>query len=314
MHQVRRARGPTLGTVTFCIQPRPMSGKNLFLLAPVSLGLLAAVGPALASGTSSNLWEFRKHIEEGGAMTITAVMHDIKSPPPDYHGEGAENFDLDLTAPAQLIFNTGTNRQVGAKYTAGYYRGPIYTARGSGAPFARAEANSTNYVSIFSNPDRSELIAAVDHGLIYTSINSGMAWKAITAPGLYKFPLCTAPDGSGFYARVPIDQPHAAHEVAARAKAPAGDWYAVASSSDGSRLIVSASSTQPAPALNIRYSTTAVIVAWPSQFTGFVLEHSADLGEGTWTTVANPTQVVGPENRVVVPPAIGNQFFRLRGR
>ena len=164
MHQVRRARGPTLGTVTFCIQPRPMSGKNLFLLAPVSLGLLAAAGPALALGTSSNLWEF------------------------------------------------------------------IYTTQGSGAPFARAEANSTNYVSIFSNPDRSELIAAVDHGPIYTSTNSGMAWKPITAPGLYTFPLCTAPDGSGFYARVPIDQPHAAQDVTARAKAPAGDWYAVASS------------------------------------------------------------------------------------
>jgi len=225
-----------------------MSGKNLFLLAPVSLGLLAAAGPALALGTSSNLWEF------------------------------------------------------------------IYTTQGSGAPFARAEANSTNYVSIFSNPDRSELIAAVDHGPIYTSTNSGMAWKPITAPGLYTFPLCTAPDGSGFYARVPIDQPHAAQDVTARTKAPAGDWYAVASSSDGSRLIVSASSTQPAPALNIRYSTTAVTVAWPSQFTGFVLEHSADLGEGTWTTVTNPAQVVGPENRVVVPPAIGNHFFRLRGR
>ncbi len=291
-----------------------MSEKTLFLLAPVSLGLLAAAPPAFASGTSSNLWHFTKHVEEGGAMTITAVMHDIKNPPPDFHGLGSENFDLDLTAPAQLVFNTGTNRPVGTKYTAGYYRGPIYTAQGSGAPFACAEANSTNCVSIFSNPDRSELIAAVDHGPIYTSTNSGMVWKAITAPGLYKFPLCTAPDGSGFYARVPIDQLHTAQDVTARTKAPVGDWYSVASSSDGSRLIVSASSTQPAPVLNIRCSTTAVTIAWPSQFTGFVLEHSADLGEGTWTTVTNLAQVVGPENRVVVPLAIGNHFFRLRGR
>jgi hypothetical protein len=291
-----------------------MNGKNLILAAPVFLRLLTASSAALASSTTSNLWYFTKHVEEGGAMTISAVMHDIKRPPPDYHGEGAENFDLDLTAPAQLVFNTGTNRPVGAKYTVGYYRGPIYTAQGSGVPFARAEANSTNRVSIFSNRDRSELIAAVDHGPIYTSTNSGMAWKAITAPGLYKFPLCTAPDGSGFYARVPIDKSRAAQDVPARANAPPGDWYAVASSSDGSRLIVSASSTQPAPALNIRHVSTAVTIAWPSQFTGYVLEHSADLSGGTWTTVTNPAQVVARENRVVVPASIGNGFFRLRGR
>jgi hypothetical protein len=283
-------------------------------MVPVCLGLLAGSSPAFASGASSNLWYFTKHVEEGGAMTITAVMHDINNPPPDFPGLGAENWELDLTAPAQLVFNTGTNRPVGANYTVGYYRGPIFMAQGSGVPFAHAEATSTNYVSFFSNGDRSELIAALDHGPIYTSTNSGMSWKAITAPGRYKFPLSTAPDGSGFYARVPIEGPRAAPDVVARMAAPATEWYAVAASADGSKLVVSASATQPVPALNIRYSTTAVTLVWPSQYAGFVLEHTTDLNDATWISITNAAQAVGGENRVVIPPSLGNDFFRLRSR
>jgi hypothetical protein len=246
-------------------------------------------------------------------------MLDINHPPADYNphspdGSDDHGYGLDLTAPAQLVFNTGYNHSNGMKFTAGYYRGPIYTAQASRAAFARSEANNTNYVSVFSNRDRSELIVAVDHGSIYTSTNSGMTWKAITAPGLHKFPLCTAPDGGGFYASVPIDRPLSPRDSIARTNPPIADWYAVASSSDGSKVVVAASSSQPTPALNIRYSIGGVTIAWPAQFTAFVLEHNSDFTSATWTPITNSVQLVEGENRVVVPPAIGNHFFRLRGR
>jgi hypothetical protein len=100
---------------------------------------------------------------------------------------------------------------------------------------------STNDVSIFSNRDRSELIVAVDHGPIYRSTNSGMTWKSITEPGLHKFPLSTTLDGGGLYAHVPIDRPYSPNIVAGT-NAVIPDWYAVASSSDGSQVVVTTSS------------------------------------------------------------------------
>jgi len=244
-------------------------------------------------------------------------MLDKNHPPAGYNPNAPGGFDdhgygLDLTAPARLVFNTGYDHSNGMKFTAGYYRGPIYALPGSQSPLARSEADSTNDVSIFSNGDRSELIVAVDHGPIYRSTNSGMTWQAITAPGLHKFALCTAPDGGGLYAQVPIDS--APSSVAARTNPPIADWYAVASSSDGSKVVVTASSSQPAPTLNIRYSISAVTIAWPAQFTTFVLEHNSGPTGVAWTTITNPVEVVEGENRVVVPPAIGNHFFRLRGR
>ena len=296
-----------------------MTRKSPFLLISFSFGLLLAPGPAFASGTSSNLWDFRKHVEPGGAVTITAVRLDINHPPPDFNPNAPGGYDdhgygLDLTAPAQLVFNTGYGWTNGMDFTAGYYRGPIYAAQGMRAPFVGAEAKSTNWVSIFSNRNRSKLIVAVDHGPIYTSTNCGMAWEVITAPGVHKFPLCTAPDGGGMYAHIPIDRPPSSPGTTAPTNPPSSNWYAVASAPDGSKLVVTASSSQPTPTLNIRYSTTGVTIVWPAQFTAFVLEHNTDFDGGMWTTITNSVQLMEGENRVVVPPDIGNHFFRLRGR
>ena len=296
-----------------------MTQRRLLLFVSIVLSYLVAPSPGFASGTTSNLWEFRKHVEEGGALTITAVILDQNNPPPDYNSNAPGGYDdhgyeLDLNAPAQLVIHTGDHKQPGTKFTAGYYRGPIYNSRGSRAPFARSEANSTNFVSIFSNNDRSELIAAVDHGLIYTSTNSGMTWKIITAPGLYKIPLRTAPDGSGLYAHATIAQPLSPPNITNPMNAPLTESYAFAFSAAGSKLVVSASASQPSPTLNIRYSIAGVTIIWPAQFTTFALEHTIDLNDGSWTAVTNAVQVVGGENRVVVSSAIGNHFFRLRDR
>jgi hypothetical protein len=296
-----------------------MTRGNLLLIGVFTLGFLGGHSLGFASGTSSNLWLLSKHVEEGGAVTITATIEDINHPPAEFNpnapgGMDDHGYGLDLTAPAQLILDTGSSGRIGTKFTAGYYRGPIYLARGDRAPFVWAEANSTNNVSIFSNGNRSELIAAVDNGPVFTSTNFGITWKAVTVTGVHKFPLCTASDGGGLYARVTVHPPPSPPEVAAGTNAPVPEWYAVASSADGSKLVVSASLSQPAPALNIRYSSNAVTIVWPAQFSSFVLEHKAELNSATWTTITNSVRVVGEENRVVIPSAIGAHFFRLRVR
>ena len=296
-----------------------MTRKTLFFVALSDLVLLLTLTPVFASDTSNVLIKVSKHHENGGELTITAGTLDINNPPPDYNrSSGAEwddhGYGLDLTAPAKLMFQTPKNKQIGVKFTTGYYRGPIYNVPSARAPFALFGAKSTNNVSIFSNRNRSELVVAVDHGPIYTSTNSGMTWKIITAPGLHKFPLSTAPDGTGLYAWVPINPSNLPPVISSHTNAQIADWYAVASSPDGSKLVVSASLSQPAPTLNIRYSNTGVTIAWPAQFTNFTLEHITGLSEENWATVTNAVQVVDNENRVIVPPTIGNHFFRLRSR
>jgi hypothetical protein len=66
--------------------------------------------------------------------------------------------------------------------------------------------------------------------------------------------------------------------------------------------------------LSIRYAENGVTIVWPAQFSAFVLEHTSDFGAGIWTDVTSAVDLVGAENHVVVPPAIGHDFFRLRKR
>ena len=290
------------------------------LLLPICLALTwYLLRPASASDGSTNLWRFGSHVEEGGEITMTAVMLDLKNPPPAYKpkvpgGEVSSNWELDLEAPARLMFHTPSNGRVGKKYTAGYYRGPIYAAPFTRSPFIQPNSNETNYVSVFSNRARSELIAAVDHGFIYTSTNWGMTWKVITAPGHHEFSLNAASDGSGFYAHASIEPSPPLLDAASATNGPLAEWYAAASSTDGSQLIISAGATQQAPALNIRHSVAGVTVAWPAQFQNFQLEHATNLSNGSWASVTNSVQVLGDENRVLVSLAMGSQFFRLRAR
>ena len=77
--------------------------------------------------------------------------------------------------------------------------------------------------------------------------------------------------------------------------------------------IIAAVSTPGTPLLRIHLSSSnMVLVAWPATATGFVLEQTAAMGTGNWTTVANSPSLVGGEIQVVMPLTPGNKFFRLR--
>jgi hypothetical protein len=54
-----------------------------------------------------------------------------------------------------------------------------------------------------------------------------------------------------------------------------------------------------------------LVLTWPTNFTGFVLEKNTDLHSTNWVNASDPVTVVGTNNRVSVSPVSGSGFFRL---
>jgi hypothetical protein len=68
------------------------------------------------------------------------------------------------------------------------------------------------------------------------------------------------------------------------------------------------------PAPQLSFSTpqaNTLVILWPTNFSGFVLQHSPDLGTPNWLDAANPVTVVGTNNQVIISPLEGRSFFRL---
>ena len=68
------------------------------------------------------------------------------------------------------------------------------------------------------------------------------------------------------------------------------------------------------PAPQLSFSTpqaNTLVILWPTNFSGFALQHSPDLGTTNWLDAANPVTVVGTNNQVIISPLEGRSFFRL---
>lgn len=52
-------------------------------------------------------------------------------------------------------------------------------------------------------------------------------------------------------------------------------------------------------------------IAWPSSFSGWVLQESADLSPASWADSTLPISTSDGENRVTIPNPVGSRFFRL---
>lgn len=73
--------------------------------------------------------------------------------------------------------------------------------------------------------------------------------------------------------------------------------------------------TGAAPVLSLsRTSTNTILLSWSAAFTGFGLEQNTNLVSGSWTTVTNGVVVTNSLNQVMVAPASGNRFFRLKSQ
>jgi len=55
----------------------------------------------------------------------------------------------------------------------------------------------------------------------------------------------------------------------------------------------------------------SLVIAWPTNAPGFVLQQDSDLGTTNWSNVTNAVTVVGTNSQVTISPLIGNGFFRL---
>jgi len=68
----------------------------------------------------------------------------------------------------------------------------------------------------------------------------------------------------------------------------------------------------PAPALRHAVAAPGVLrLSWPTNFAGFVLEQTADLGASNWLQVTNAVSLSGTNRQVTITPLDGAGFFRL---
>jgi len=186
--------------------------------------------------------------------------------------------------------------------------GRIYMARRH--DWKTPDLEQTNRVDMLSGGSRI-VVMVWDNGPIYSSTNSGMTWTVINTPGEYQFRLTIGPKGGGMLATATI-YPSAANQ--STTASPASSWYAIGSTPNGSKLVLTGDVSQPAPALNITQSDGGVVISWPAAFTGFVLQENNDFTSTNWADVTNSVNVVGGENQVFISSPAGNNFYRLRSQ
>jgi hypothetical protein len=75
---------------------------------------------------------------------------------------------------------------------------------------------------------------------------------------------------------------------------------------------VSLASAVPPPPLALAQSSPgALVVQWPTNTTGFVLQQNSDLTSTNWETFAGPTTIVDTNYQVTISSQTGSGFFRL---
>ena len=223
----------------------------------------------------------------------------------------ATNADSQQRAPTseamslRLLLNPG-NGETQFGQTSGLH-GRIYMAAGD--RFKTPALPETARVDILKGGENI-VVMVLDNGPIFSSTNSGTSWNVYTAPGKYEFPLTVGPKGGGFIASGTI-RPSPFNQSPTNL---ISKWYAIGSSPNGTKLIVSGDVSQSAPALTIRQSNGSVVISWPAKFTGFILQENQDITSTNWADVTAPVNVVEEKNQVVLSSAMDNNFYRLRSQ
>ena len=76
---------------------------------------------------------------------------------------------------------------------------------------------------------------------------------------------------------------------------------------------IAAVQTSGAPLLSIRLTTTnTAIVFWPSAYAGFQLQVNPNLATANWGVPAEPVQDNGSIKCIIINPATGSRFYRLK--
>jgi hypothetical protein len=70
--------------------------------------------------------------------------------------------------------------------------------------------------------------------------------------------------------------------------------------------------SMPPAAPGITVSGGNLLLSWPSPPGNFVLQQNSDLTTTNWMTVTNLSTITDFQNQVILPPAAGSQFYRLK--
>jgi len=250
------------------------------------------VGDALVGGGSN------------GLFLVHAEMTPIQNPPGVPEESPPSKTD---SGPSLRLWLSPGNGETKFGSVKGLH-GKIYMARDLRTP----SLAQTNRVDILFTEDNTRIVMMVaDNGPIYSSTNSGMTWMVINTPGTYKFSLTFGPNEGGFFATATI---RPSPEKRTATNSPATNWYAVGSAPDGSKLVMTADDSQPAPVLSITHSGGGMVVSWPAAFTGFVLQENSDLSTTNWVDVTDPVNKVGEQNQVLISSPADNNFYRLKSQ
>ncbi len=213
--------------------------------------------------------------------------------------------------------------------------GSIYTSTNSGNSWVSNNAPSLGFVAAASSVDGKVLAAApggynLGNGPICISTNYGATWFSNTSPVLTWTAIASSADGkklvatalkadgsttfsNSIYTSTNYGATWNSNTV------PAANWSAVATSADGKKLVavtiwggIWTCQTTPAPQLNLVPSPGGLTLKWPVPAGNFVLQQSTDLI--AWLDLTNPPGLnyTNLQNQVILSPANGCVFYRLK--
>jgi photosystem II stability/assembly factor-like uncharacterized protein len=194
-----------------------------------------------------------------------------------------------VTTPIGPMASSGDGR----KLVTAPYGGNLYTSTNFGATWIQ-QTNSPDLLwwSCASSADGTRLAAvsgtAGGAGVIYTSSDAGTTWNSNHVPNLQWNEIISSADGNKLFASINGNDPVAS----------GGIWTLQSIS---------------APVVNLSQSNGNLNFSWLMPSTNFVLQQSADLGAGNWTTLTNmpSLNLTNLQEQLALPATYGSGFFRL---
>ena len=202
--------------------------------------------------------------------------------------------------------------------------GVIYVSTNAGQVW---RATSGRGSSVATTPSGG-VLAATGNGSTYISTNFGATWRTTTING------STANGASGNSIALSADGKYMAiadfnskiytstnSGVTWVTNNVLSDWFGIASSADGHRLVASSDGNKiwlgqmkPSPQLNLAPAKTNLTLSWIIPSTNFVLQQNPDLTTTNWSVVTNPPvlNLTNLQNQVTLPLPAGNGFYRLK--
>jgi len=219
----------------------------------------------------------------------------------------------------------------------GSTNGPIFTSTNSGVNWAEAtNAPLARWYSVASSADGNVLMAcAYFGGNVYLSTDGGVTWVKTSLPTNNWNSVAESADGTrmvalansglsnfgtgrgGIYTSADSGASWVSNNV------PSGAWTCAAMSADGNEIIASIGApssiggicvlqTTPRPVLNLTHASGEFILSWIIPSMNFGLQQGLDLS--SWSAVTNfpVLNLTNLQDQVILPPATGSSFFRLK--